>query len=89
MATPSVSASAPLTPPAPPAYSIYRASSLGLSLLDALKQMKAEDELDAAQVNAALLHFDAAINAALAERVNNSITLSVSAHHTTPHQLTH
>ena len=68
-----------LTPPAPPAYSIYRACSLGTSLFEALKQMKADEELDDSHISHALLQFDAAINAALAERVTNAVTIAVSA----------
>ena len=47
-----------------------------MSLFDALKAMKAEDELDEAQVQHALLQFDAAINDALALRLSNTITIA-------------
>ena len=71
MAAPSLTGLAPA-----PAYYHYRATALGRSLTTALQQLQHTNELTSQQSQHALLLFDHAINAALAERVKAEMTVS-------------
>ena len=62
--------------PPQPAYYHYRATALGRSLHTALQQLQQSGELSQQQSNHALLLFDQAINAALAERVKAEVSVS-------------
>lgn len=60
----------------PAAPALYRATTLGRTLQSSLNQLKTEHELDDAQIKEAMLVFDTAIYAALAERATNTVSLS-------------
>ena len=71
-----MSAAPLITVPPPPPYSHYRATALGRSLHTALQQLQQSGELSKDQSQHAFLLFDAAINAALAERVKAEMSVS-------------
>lgn len=63
-------------PSRPPPYSIYRASTIGSTLFEALKLMKAEGELDDLHIQQTLGIFDTVINDALEDMVQNKVSLT-------------
>lgn len=71
-----MSAASTISLPPPPAYYHYRATALGRSLHTALTALQHAGELTPQQSQHGLLLFDAAINAALAERVKADVSVS-------------